>query len=136
MESEGTQLVCPKCGWMNVLTAEVCEQCERHLFVGCHHCGHLNFRGNLRCVACRTQLRYRTERKEPRLDLLVWPAKWRVSRSRKWLLPVEVAVFVVAVLLTAFMAIKLAEWLSPRPAPGPPPVYVVKNGRLQAVDAP
>jgi hypothetical protein len=136
IESEGSLLLCPKCGWPNPLAAEVCAQCERHLFVACHHCGHLNCRGNVRCVACRTQLRYRTGLGLPRVDLQVWPAKWRLSRSRKWLLPTEVGVFIAGVLLTAVLAIKMAEWISPLPAQEGPPVYVIENGRLKAVELP
>lgn len=129
-------VICPKCGHLNTLIAEtaevVCARCERHLFVVCHHCGELNYRGNHRCTACRTQLRVPAPLHQPPIHLFVWPVRWSWQSPRRWVLPAQLAVFVAGVLLTFLGVVK---WVERKPPPPVEPVerqvYVLEDGQLR-----
>ncbi|MBI4660711.1 MAG: hypothetical protein HY735_17885 [Verrucomicrobia bacterium] len=109
-----SESVCPKCGHHNAGTAETCEVCHRHLLIFCGHCGHPNYRGADRCVECRTQLHIRGR------------PRWQAAKARKWIQPMELLLFLVAVLLTAGGVVKLANWDLPKREAPPPQVYVLK----------
>ena len=108
------EIVCTKCNHRNPGDALTCEICERRLLVFCGHCGHPNYRGTCRCVECRTQLH------------IPGRGRWKEARSRKWIKPVEVVLFVLAVSLTALGAFKLANLDLPKREPAPTPIYVLK----------
>lgn len=109
-----SEIVCPKCGQENPGGVETCQNCRRHLLVFCGHCGSPNHRSSSRCVECRTQLHFHGHH------------RWKAAKARKWVKPVEAALFVVAVLLTAKGVVKVAEYDLPKREPPPIQVYVLK----------
>jgi hypothetical protein len=108
------EAICPKCQQANLLEAEVCEHCERHLQVFCRHCGHLNLRSNSRCAECRTQLH------------LPWPNRWKNARARRWIKTAEVVLLVLTVSLTYKGIVALSEFDLPQRPYTPPLTYVLK----------
>ena len=109
-----SEVVCTKCGHHNSGDAPMCRNCQRHLVIFCGHCGHPNYRGSVRCVECRTQLHTPA------------PRRWKSAQARKWIKPLEVVLFVVAVCLTARGVYKLANLDLPKREPAPPQVYILK----------
>lgn len=109
-----TNVVCPKCGTANPGEAQTCENCHRHLLIFCGHCGHPNYRNTLRCVECRSQLHIPGHR------------RMKEAKARKWIKPVEAALLIATVFLTAKGVVKVAQFELPKHEPPAPQVYVLK----------
>ena len=132
-EAAGETLVCPKCGHTNSAGEECCQHCDKHLYVYCRTCGFYNFRGNVRCEQCRTVLRD-SSLADPPVHLFLWPIRWRSEPPRKWLVPVQLLLFVAMVALAFLGIVKLAEYKLPQreivvPQPDAKEVYILNEGR-------
>jgi hypothetical protein len=103
-----SSLLCPQCGYINRDRVDRCIRCQKHLFIKCSGCGQVNFRGNVRCDECRYPLRH-THQAAPFSHHLYWPFCWRFNPYRKWVVPVQILVFAVAVFVTVGLVVNFPE---------------------------
>lgn len=129
-------LACPKCGETARLPVDTCPRCRRHLYLKCGECQTVNLRRLEQCHACGARLKHTLRNAGPHVERHVWPVRWSFNRRRKWLLPVQIALFMASVSMASFTAITIVESLGRRAEPPPPEVYVVENGKLQPVQGP
>ncbi|MCZ7639676.1 MAG: hypothetical protein M5U12_28685 [Verrucomicrobia bacterium] len=130
-------VACPRCHTASPVGTLECPTCGRHFYVCCRTCGHLNLRTAVRCEACGGQLRVRRRsRHSAPVHQMVWPARWEWDHQRRWLLPLQVAVFIFGVGFGTFGIMALWSWISPwlsEPEP-PPPAYLRPSGELAVSD--
>lgn len=129
------QVACPKCGEVVQLPADLCPHCHKHLYVKCGECHAPNFRGMRQCRECGAVLKHAVHEARPRIDRQLWPIRWSFDRRRRWLVPVQLALFIASVSLASYAAIKIAEYRRPRPSSEPPEVYVLEDGRLRPIES-
>lgn len=112
--STSPQLICPQCGYPNPSGSDRCSHCQKHLYILCSECDHVNFRGHSHCEKCQSPLRH-SHSMPPPSHHLHWPFCWRMDASRKWLVPLQLLIFVSAVGLTSAMVFNFSGRCLPIP---------------------
>ncbi len=133
-EGAAEAVTCPKCGGSVELPADLCPHCRRHLYIKCDECEATNFRGRDQCRECGARLKHTMREVRPRIHRHLWPIRWSFDRRRKWLLPVQIVLFVASVSLASYATIKIVEYRRHRPTPEPPEVYVLEDGKLTPLE--
>jgi hypothetical protein len=100
------------------------------LYVKCEECHAVNFRAREQCRECGARLKHAIPSAGPRIHRHVWPACWSADRRRRWLVPVQVALFVATVTLASYATIKVVEYRQRPPRLEPPEVCLLDNGKL------
>jgi hypothetical protein len=102
--------------------------------VQCGECRAVNFRGDERCQECGAALKWVVRGTGPRVDRQLWPLRWSFDRRRRWLIPVQMGLFIASVGLATYAAITIAEYRRPRPNTDPPKVFVLEDGKLKPIE--